>query len=104
MGEKTLQHLQGFNPDLIILDLMLPQGTSGFTIFEAIREVPEFANVPIVAISASDPAFALPKCKQMGFTGYIAKPIEEELLPDQLAQLIEGEQIWYVGERYGGKA
>jgi CheY-like chemotaxis protein len=59
--------------------------------------------IPIVAISASDPGVALMKCRQMGFTGFIAKPIEEELLPDQVARLIKGQQVWYVGERYGGE-
>jgi CheY-like chemotaxis protein len=101
-GNKTPQILKGFKPDLIILDLMLPQNKSGFDVFNDIQQRSEHNDVPIVAVSASEPSFALPQCKQMGFAGFIAKPIEEELFVDQVIQLINGEQVWYVGERYGG--
>jgi len=103
-GRDTLWRLKGFKPDLIILDLMLPQNNSGFAIFNEIREVPDYKHVPIVAISASDPSFALPKCKNLGFSGFIAKPIEEDLLVNQIVRLIEGEEVWFLGERYGGEA
>ncbi len=102
-GDGAIAHLQTWKPDLIILDLMLPRGNSGFNIFEEIRQISEFRSTPIVAISASDPSVALIKCREMGFTGFIAKPIEEDLLPDQIERLIKGEHVWYVGERYGGE-
>ena len=103
LGRETPSKLAVFKPDLIILDLMLPNGDSGYHIFNKIRQMPNYGNVPIVAISASEPSVALPKCKELGFSGFIAKPIEEELLVDQLVRLIEGEEVWYVGERYGGE-
>ena len=102
-GDETIKSLQACKPDLIILDLMLPRGNSGFTIYEEIRQHPELRSVPIVAISASDPGVALLKCREMGFTGFIAKPIEEDLLQDQIARLMKGQEVWYVGERYGGE-
>lgn len=100
-GRDTIEKLDKYNPDLIILDLMLPNGNSGYDVFNQIREYPEYDNVPIVAISASEPAFALPKTKSMGFSGFIAKPIDEALFPKQMAKILEGEEIWYAGERYG---
>jgi CheY-like chemotaxis protein len=102
-GHDTLAHLKTFKPDLIIMDLMLGVGNSGYDVFEDVRHTPEYDNIPIVAISASEPAVALPKCQEMGFSGFIAKPIDDHLLPEQLARIIAGEQIWYVGERYGGE-
>ncbi len=102
-GRDTLYRLKGFEPDLIIMDLMITGGRSGFDIFDEIRKQPEYNAVPIVAISASEPAVALPLCREKGFAGYIVKPIEDELLPDQLIRLINGEQVWYIGERYGGE-
>ena len=103
LGRETPSKVETFKPDLIILDLMLPNGDSGYQIFNKIQKMPHYGNVPIVAISASEPSVALPKCKELGFSGFIAKPIEEELLVDQLVRLIEGEEVWYVGERYGGE-
>lgn len=102
-GDSAISQLAMFKPDLIILDLMLPRGNSGYEIFDRIRDLPECKAVPIVAISASDPATALLKCQDKGFAGFIAKPIEEELLQDQIYRLINGEPVWYMGERYGGE-
>ena len=102
-GKDTVSQMKKFKPDLIILDLMLPRGETGFEIFSEIRNTPDYENTPIVAVSASEPSVALPKCQEMGFDGFIAKPIEEHLLVDHLARLLSGEQVWYVGERYGGE-
>lgn len=102
-GDSAISQLMTFRPDLIVLDLMLPRGNSGYDIFDQIRNLPQCKNVPIVAISASDPATALLKCQERGFAGFIAKPIEEDLLPDQILRLINREPVWYLGERYGGE-
>jgi CheY-like chemotaxis protein len=81
--------------DLIILDLMLPHGRSGYDVFEEIRALPELQRVPIVAVSASDPSIAMPVAINMGFCGFISKPISFDLFPRQIAQLIDGEKVWY---------
>lgn len=99
-GHSTLALLEAFQPDLIVLDLMLSRNIDGFTIFEEIRKESQFEQVLIVAISASEPAVAIPKCIELGFSGFIAKPINDRLLPEQLARLIGGEQLWYVDSPY----
>jgi two-component system cell cycle response regulator DivK len=60
--------------------------------------VPEFKDVPIIAVSAMDPAIAIPEARIRGFSGFIAKPIEAHLFPEQVARVINGEEVWYVGE------
>jgi two-component system, cell cycle response regulator DivK len=85
--------------DLIILDLMLPLGVSGFDVFDQIRACDQFATVPIVAVSAMDPAIALPLVRSKGFSGFIAKPIDTSLFPQQIARILNGENIWHVGQR-----
>ena len=81
--------------DLIILDLMLPQGESGFTIFEKIRAIPQYDSIPVVAVSASEPAVAIPKAQKLGFSGFIAKPIDSLIFPKQIDRILDGENIWY---------
>ena len=88
--------------DLIILDLMLHNDISGYDIFTEIRGIPQYDHVPLVAVSASEPAIALPKTRKMGFAGFIAKPIDDMLFPKQLARIIAGEKVWYAGERFQG--
>ncbi len=85
--------------DVIVLDLMLADHASGFDVFDQIRAVPRYERVPIVAVSAMDPAIALPRAKAKGFAGFIAKPIDGHLFPKQLAEIIEGKQVWYAGEQ-----
>jgi CheY-like chemotaxis protein len=99
-GSRALLQLQGLHQiDLIILDLMLANGVSGFDIFDQIRANPAFDSVPIVAVSAIDPSSAIPRTQQKGFSGFIGKPIDNELLPQQLAAVIDGEKVWYTGNR-----
>jgi CheY-like chemotaxis protein len=98
-GREAIKKLGQNQYDLIILDLMLPHGDSGYTIFERIRLLPQYASVPIVAVSASEAAVAIPKVQELGFNGFIAKPLDKDLFPKQLEQLFEGEKIWYAGTR-----
>jgi CheY-like chemotaxis protein len=98
-GRDTIAKLKQAKYDLIILDLMLPRGDSGFNIFEKIRQVSEYATVPIVAISASDPSHAIPKAQALGFNGFIAKPLDKDRFSKQLMDLLDGKEVWYAGER-----
>jgi CheY-like chemotaxis protein len=95
-GRDTISQLQSYSQiDLIILDLMLPNGVSGYDIFTEIRTHREFDHIPIVAVSATESAVAIPKTQEMGFSGFIAKPIHESLFPRQLVQILNKEKIWY---------
>ncbi len=100
----AVERLQAFQPvDLIILDLMfLMGGISGYDIFKQIRAREEFAQVPIIAISAAEPTHSIAKTRGLGFNGYIAKPVDDELLPQQILTVLAGEQVWYAGERFQG--
>jgi CheY-like chemotaxis protein len=102
-GRDTLSRIKSLpGVDLIILDLMLPGTVTGYDIFEMLRKVPTYASVPIVAVSASEPSVAIPKARDQGFSGFIAKPIDGDLFPVQLERILAGEQVWYAGGRYQG--
>lgn len=99
-GRDTLSHMRLISEiDLIILDLMLPLGVSGFDIYDEIRAVSKYAEIPIVAVSAMEPNIAMPKAQSKGFQGFIVKPIDHRLFAKQLATILAGEQLWYAGER-----
>jgi two-component system cell cycle response regulator DivK len=98
-GTETIQRLQAFAPvDIIIMDLMLPDGVSGFDVTDEIRQYDEFANTPVVVVSASDPAETMPTAKKKGFAGFISKPIDFDQFPQQIARILDGEAIWYEGD------
>jgi CheY-like chemotaxis protein len=88
-GRDTIQRLQAFSPvDLILMDLMLPNNVTGYELFDLIRVLPEFANVPVIAVSAADPSESTVKTREHGFAGFIAKPIEFETFAHQIAQIL----------------
>src|SRR5690349_4119654 len=62
--EQTIAKIKSYMPlDLILLDLMFPKNVTGYQVFDAIREDLSLANVPIVAISASDSSLEIPKTR-----------------------------------------
>jgi len=94
-GTSTIARLHVLAPiDLILLDLMFPNGVTGWDIFKEIRADAEFAKVPVVAVSAMDSALAIPKAREFGFAGFIAKPIDIDLFPSQLVKLLNHEPVW----------
>lgn len=94
-GTQTVEKLLAFAPlDLILLDLMLPNGKSGYDVCDEIKRVSELANIPIVIITASDPDIELPKAKAKGFAGFIGKPVRMHTLPMYLARILAGKPVW----------
>jgi CheY-like chemotaxis protein len=99
-GRDTITRLTGSaHIDLIILDLMLVDNISGLDLYDEIRHMPKYMSVPIIAVSAMDPAIAIPKTRAKGFSGFIAKPIDNQLFPKQIAEIISGESLWHAGDR-----
>jgi len=80
--------------DVVVLDLMLAEGVSGLDLFDQIRAIPKYTTVPIVAVSAMDQTLAVPKVRAKGFQGFIAKPIDKDIFPRQIARLITGHEVW----------
>ncbi len=94
-GKDTCERLEHFAPvDVILLDLMFPTGITGFEVFDQIRALPEFGHVPIIAVSAKDPDTAIPQTQAKGFSGFIGKPIERTVFAQQIAAVLNGQQIW----------
>jgi CheY-like chemotaxis protein len=80
--------------DAVLLDLLLANNTSGYDVFTKIRAEVELAHIPIVAVSTVDPAEAIPKAREMGFAGFIHKPLSQQKFPLQIAAILNGENIW----------
>lgn len=67
--------------DLILMDINLGEGPDGIELLQQLRAIPEYAETPIVALTA----YALPGDKErfldLGFTAYVSKPFDvDELL------------------------
>lgn len=86
-GFRAGQALLEFNPDLIILDLMLP-GIDGFQVCRNIRGNERTKQTKILAITGYDSPENREKIFAYGADGYLAKPFTIEELTQQIGCLI----------------
>ena len=73
--------------NLILVDINMP-GIDGYAVTSRLREMPHLARVPIVAITANVMRGDREKTLAAGCDGYIQKPIDIDLFPQQLARFI----------------
>jgi len=79
-GERGLNIVQQQQPDIILLDVMMP-GWNGFETARKIKSTPELSHIPILFLSALDDSVNKVKGFNAGGVDYIAKPFQQvELL------------------------
>jgi DNA-binding response OmpR family regulator len=79
-GAEALKSIEESIPDLVVLDVMMPE-MSGYEVCQAIRQKPETALLPVVMLTALDPASEKVKGLEAGADDFLSKPINQaELL------------------------
>ena len=80
--------------DVVLMDLMLRGGRSGYDIIEEIHADSALTNIPIVIVSASNASAEMNRAREKGCRGYIEKPIDYHGFPKAVASIINGEEVW----------
>jgi DNA-binding response OmpR family regulator len=86
-GLEGLKKAREDNPDLLILDVMLP-GIDGFEICHNLRGEPETADLPILMFSAKGQESDKATGMKMGANDYLVKPVDRIVLLDKVAGLL----------------
>ncbi len=86
-AKEALQIIKDTLPDLILMDVNMPE-TDGYTLTAQIKTMPDFAKVPIIAVTANVMHGDREKSLQAGCDGYIQKPIDIDILTKQLEKFL----------------
>jgi CheY-like chemotaxis protein len=78
-GEHGIEALQAGDIDLVLMDVMMPQ-MDGHATTRAIREMPQFADLPVIAVTARAMAGDKDKSIAAGASDYVTKPVDTEQL------------------------
>ncbi len=78
-GLEALKKLDIIEPDLIILDIMMPK-FSGYQFCETVKKTPKYKNIPIMFLSAKDSVADQKHGYLIGAISYITKPFTPERL------------------------
>jgi DNA-binding response OmpR family regulator len=86
-GEEALKAIKDENPDLVLLDVMMPK-LNGFEVCEQVRRDPELSGMRIIMLTAKGREAEISKGLSIGADGYITKPFSTRDLVLQVKNLL----------------
>jgi two-component system chemotaxis response regulator CheY len=86
-GVDALEKLEGKEIDLVVTDWNMPE-MSGAELVKTLREMPAYAEVPIVMITTRGVKDDVLAAMKLGVNGYIIKPFTPEILQEKLKSFI----------------
>jgi two-component system, OmpR family, alkaline phosphatase synthesis response regulator PhoP len=86
-GDQTLELVDAYNPDLVLLDVMMPR-KSGYEVCTRIRQRPELRHVKIIMLTAKGRDAEVSKGLAMGADLYVTKPFSTRDLMVRIKELV----------------
>ena len=86
-GEEALRLAESFRPDVVLLDVMMPQ-RSGFEVCQKIRENPALRDVKIVMLTAKGRDVEKDRGLNLGANAYVTKPFSTKELMNTVRGLL----------------
>ena len=91
-GQEALERAPVFQPQLILLDVMMPV-MDGPTTFKSLRDMPQFANTPVVFMTARVQPNEVEEYKKLGALDVIPKPFDPMKLSNQVQAIWERHSV-----------
>ena len=86
-GEEALALVEQFQPDLVLLDVMMPR-RSGYEVCQKMRERADWRHIKIVMLSAKGREAEVGKGLALGADAYVTKPFSTRELVSKVATLL----------------
>ena len=91
-GAQALQFLQKAKPDLILLDIRMPE-MDGYQTLDLIKSNPDTANIPVVFLTVDDQRESEIKGLKMGAMDFITKPFEPGIMLSRIDKILQIEEL-----------
>ena len=88
-GTRALQSMQTNKPDLVLLDVMMPN-MDGPTTLQHMRSQPELQSIPVIFMTAKAMPQEVARFRALGAAAVIAKPFDPMLLAENVLSIWEG--------------
>jgi len=86
-GQEALQIGPAFNPDVIILDVMMP-GMDGPTTLKLLQENDAISKTPVIFMTAKVQTHEIESYSSLGAAGVIGKPFDPMKLPAEINEIL----------------
>ena len=87
-GEMVFKYLEKNTPDLILLDLNMPD-MDGFEVISKLQDDSRYANIPVVFLTANQDPQSEAKCLETGAIDFVGKPFVPQVLRSRVRRIIE---------------
>ena len=87
-GVEALEKARSFSPDLVLLDLLLPE-LDGFAVCEILRHDPATASVPVIMLTGVSGQLARYAGLESGASEYVSKPASPKELVSRIRTLLQ---------------
>lgn len=88
-GQDALRQVAEFQPDLILLDVMMPK-INGFEVCRRVRENPDWQDIKIVMLTAKGREVEVTKGLALGADTYVIKPFSTKELMAEISRILGG--------------
>ena len=86
-ASQALIKVDEIRPDLILMDINMPE-VDGYTLTTRLKAIPKLRGVPIIALTANVMKGDRERTLEAGCDGYIQKPIDVDMLPQQINRFL----------------
>jgi len=86
-GKKALEAIDEEKPDLVLLDIMLPE-IDGFEVCQRIKENPETKDIPVIMLTAKKSREDMARGEKVGADWYITKPFKSVMVIETIQRFL----------------
>lgn len=79
--------------DLFLVDVNMPE-RSGYELLEEVRQNEKLQDTPVVAVSAGTSSREINIAKDLGFDGFLCKPLKASSFPERVREVLSGKKVW----------